>query len=97
MLENIVGKALANTDITPTPPTAMIGTVRTSSPEINMKSFGALRAIRIHCSKFPEASLTPMILGWAANVSVVSAVRLDEVRPGTLYKITGTGEASATA
>ena len=80
MAENIFGKALAKTEITPTPPMAMIGAVNKSSPDISMKSFGALRAMRRHCSKLPEASFTPIIFLWPARGSIVSAVRLEAVR-----------------
>ncbi len=91
------GKALASTEITPTAPKDTIGKVSISSPEISKKSSGLFLAISIHCTMSPEASLVPAILGCSASFKVVAALRLDPVRPGTLYNNTGTGQASAIA
>ncbi|MNT48966.1 hypothetical protein D3C72_1857840 [compost metagenome] len=59
---------------------------------------GLSRRISLNCAKFPEASLMATIFEKSlASRNVVCAVILLPVRPGTLYKITGSGEAFETA
>ena len=81
---------MATTEITPSPPTEICGNVKASSPEITKKFSGLLEIMVIICSKFPEASLIPIILVKSlANLNVVSEDILELVLPGTLYKIIG--------
>jgi len=44
----------------------------------------------------PPLSLSPAMLGWPASCITTSAARSMPVFPGTLYRMTGTGLASAT-
>ena len=90
-MKNLLGKAFAITEITPSPPIEMCGNVRASSPEITKKFSGLLEIIIMICSKFPEASLIPIILENSfAKFNVVTEEILQEVLPGTLYKIRDT-------
>ncbi len=47
MLENCLGKAFATTDITPSTPILINGSVKASSPDKTVKSFGLFLIISI--------------------------------------------------
>ncbi|MNI87977.1 hypothetical protein D3C73_1452290 [compost metagenome] len=92
------GNAFPTTEIIPAAPSAIIGKVTGSSPEINKKSTGLSRKISLNWAKFPEASFIAMIFEKSlARRNVVCAVMLLPVRPGTLYNIIGKGETCAIA
>ena len=91
------GNALPRTEINPSAPIATVGMARASSPDHTAKWAGRLARMSPICSKSPLASLMPITLGCSAKAKVVAADMLHEVRPGTLYKMTGRWAASATA
>ena len=67
------------------------GRVKLSSPEITSNSAGFSFIMSINCSGFPLASFMAANFSLAlANLKVVSAVILEPVLPGTLYKMIGT-------
>ena len=78
------GISFEATEITPFPPIASIGSVHASSPASTATSRGRSRQIRAICSRFPEASLTATMRGWAASRRKVSASTFVPVREGTL-------------
>ena len=85
MWENWRGRALPMTEITPTAPLAIIGNVSASSPLITSKPSGLFLMISSTCSRLPEASLMPTMLGKSlAMRHVVAAFMFTPVRPGTL-------------
>src|SRR5437899_10502977 len=93
------GTSFETTDTTPSAPSAINGRVMASSPESTQKFGGRSRRIAMICARSAEASFVPTMLARSpARVSVVAAVMLDAVRPGTLYRTTGrSSTASATA
>ena len=85
MRENSLGSALPMTEMTPLAPLAIIGKVRASSPLITSNPLGLFFNISSTCSRLPDASFIPTILEQShAKRTVVSAVMLTPVRPGTL-------------
>ena len=79
------GISLPATEITPSPPHEIIGSVQASSPLRTRKPSSRSRRIVRICSMFADASLTPMTFGTSRPIcSVVAAVMLTPVRPGTL-------------
>ena len=61
------GISLDATEMTPWPPTAIRGSVSTSSPDSTMKLDGTARHTSHICVMLPDASLTPAMLGIAAR------------------------------
>jgi hypothetical protein len=98
MAEKSFGKQLAATLITPCAPQAIKGSEIWSSPLTIKKPSGMFFKMCMHCIMLPLASFIPATFSHScARRKVVSAVILLPVRPGTLYKITGSGEAAAIA
>ena len=96
--ENSLGSALPMTLITPTAPHETMGNVRASSPLITSKSAGLFFIISSTCSRLPLASfIATIFLQSRASLTVVAAVMLTPVRPGTLYNTTGNFVAPAIA
>ena len=81
----------------PEAPNAIKGSVSASSPENTRKLSGTIRKISTAWATFPEASLTPMMLGISANRASVLGSTLEPVRPGTLYTRIGKEVHSANA
>ena len=81
---NSCGTRLAVTAITPLPPTAMMGSVRMSSPEYTAKSGPEVSMISSTCASEPLASLTPTMLPMRESRPIVSGVMFEAVRPGML-------------
>jgi hypothetical protein len=91
------GATFADTEMTPFAPNSIISRKFASSPESNVKPAGqTAKTSRARCSD-PVASLTATICGCRARRAIVAGNKSTEVRPGTLYRITGTAEASAAA
>ena len=83
-------RAVAETEITPPPPSARMGNVIPSSPEITEKSSSIVPSmISETWDMLPLASLMPTIPGWRASSQTTSGVIFCPVRPGTLYITTG--------
>jgi hypothetical protein len=78
------GISLPATEMTPWPPTDITGSVIASSPETTRNSAGRLRRTSQICAMFPEASLTPMMLGMSASRTSVAVSTFEPVRPATL-------------
>src|SRR6185437_2451931 len=91
------GATLDVTETTPSPPAAITATVKPSSPDSTVKSGGRSRRISMIWPRLPEASLMPPMFGTRERASVVRASMLLPVRPGTLYRITGSSVAAAIA
>ena len=86
------------TEITPSAPDLINGSVIPSSPENTLNPAGRRDIISFICSIFPDASFIPIILlQSAASRKVVSGSIFTPVRPGTLYKTMGSSVASAIA
>ena len=83
--QNLPVNAFAATEIMPSPPSAAIGTVKLSSPEITANPSGRSFKMYAACDRLPLASLTPMMFPQScASRSTVWAVMFTPVRPGTL-------------
>ena len=78
-------------------PHAICAITISSSPLTTKKSEGRSFKIAIVCAISGPASLIPAIFLCADKRSVVAAVILRPVRPGTLYNNIGLGAASAKA
>ena len=84
------GISFAATEMMPSPPTEISGIVQASSPLRTRNPSARSRTIDMICSRFPDASFTPMTFGISRAIcSVVADVMLTPVRPGTLYMIIG--------
>ena len=96
--ENALGKALAATLITPSMPQASSGNTRSSSPLTIKKCSGLSFSNCITCNTLLAASLIPAIFSTSlAKRRVVDTSIFLPVRPGTLYRINGFGDAAASA
>ena len=83
--QKVFGNTCAETEITPTAPEYISGSVMLSSPEITKNPSGASFIICITCEKFPLASFTPINFFDAfASRKIVSEEILEDVRDGTL-------------
>src|SRR5688572_16884632 len=78
------GVALLVTEMTPSPPSAITGSVIESSPERTENPCGRSRMMSAIWLMLPDASFTATTLVHFASSSVVRASMLLPVRPGTL-------------
>ena len=83
------GKIFDNTDITPIPPSDIIGTIWSSFPEYICKLFLQSDAISATCEIFPLASLIATIFSIFESSKHVLGSIFTPVLLGTLYKIIG--------
>ena len=72
------------TEITPTPPSAMSGKVKASSPDSTWKPGSTAFRTSICCVMLPDASLMPTMFGTFERRATMAGSMLDDVRPGTL-------------
>ncbi|OQC44481.1 MAG: hypothetical protein BWX59_01878 [Bacteroidetes bacterium ADurb.Bin028] len=90
------GNAFPATEITPSPPTAIKGSVKPSSPEITVKLRGLFLITCIIWSIEPQASFIAVMFSKSfANLTTVSGRIFTPVLPGTLYKINCVGQTLA--
>src|SRR4029453_7411716 len=85
------------TEIAPTPPTAMIGSVMMSSPAQTAKPGSASAMTSMICCIEPLASFTPTMFVTRDRRARVSGRRFEAVRPGMLWTMSGSFVASAPA
>lgn len=87
----------AVTEITPSiRPSAAACAAIPSSPEKILNELPLGKCGRISCRRsIGVASLMPIMLSIFERATVVSTLMSQAVRPGTLYKITGSGTARA--
>src|SRR5579864_3310712 len=79
-----LGISFEQTEIMPTPPSAITGIVMASSPEKTRKLSGTWLKTSAICEMLPLASFTAMILGILARRPSVAGSMLAAVRPTTL-------------
>ena len=78
------GRMLATTEMTPEAPTAIMGSVRESSPDSTENLGPQSLTIWDTWSRLPEASLTPTILAMPDRRATVLGSMFTPVREGTL-------------
>ena len=88
---------MANTDITPIPPQAIVGTISPSLPEYICKFSSHILEISLICEIFPLASFMEFMLSIFESSRQVLGSMFTEVLEGTLYKIIGSDVADEIA
>jgi hypothetical protein len=78
------GTTLPATEITPVPPTAIVGSSSASSPASSVLPGGSSAAMREICCRSPDDSLSATAVGSDHNRCIVAGCRFVAVRPGTL-------------
>ena len=81
----------------PTAPTHRLAYSVGSEPTTTWKPGGVTATNSATCAMSGEVSLMPMMFGCSASRATAGGSRLTPVNGAALYRMTGTGDASATA